>query len=151
MIFAIVWGALAYVGGVGVESAVGNNTPSNVDNYNTVVTDFNATRTTINNALTKAQLCNTVPCLRHSHEAAAASLSSFNGDLQGMSLPPNASASARVEENDTHTLATTFNDLAHSSSNAAYRSTFQNSNLTTVLRFYPQHTQNLLNDIRAAV
>ena len=149
MIFAIVWGSILYAGQLGVQAAFrGHN--STVNQYNSIVTDFNATHTSINGALLKAQTCTTVSCLRDSHLNAADSLSRFHDDLQGMDFPSNASNSARQVENDTHKLATIFRDLAHSSDAATYRATVTNSNLEGILSSYPNHTQNLLNDIRSS-
>jgi hypothetical protein len=149
LIFAIVWGSILYVGQASVQAAFRNNTTSSVDQYNTVVTDFNATSTAVRRAGTQAQRCSTVQCVRPSHLAAADSLSKFANDVNAMDVPANASNSARSTVSDAHHLSSIFYDLAHSSNASEYQATVQRSNLSGVLNSYATHTQSLLNDLRS--
>ena len=148
LIFAIVWGSILYVGQASVQAALGNNT-STRDQYNTIVTDFNATGTAVRRAGADAQRCSTVQCVRPSHLAAAASFSTFSNDLEGMSLPANASNSANLVKGDADKLATIFTDLADSSSASAYQATAQRNNISGVIASYAANTRSLLNDVRA--
>jgi hypothetical protein len=149
IIFAIVWGSIVFLGESAIQSAFNNNNSTDVNQYNAVVSDYNATGTAVEKAFHDARTCTTVQCLRASHLAAAGSLSNFAGELQGMSLPATATGSAPRVESDAHQLATIFTDLANSPDAATYRATVQRSNLSSILNSYPMDTQNLLNAIKS--
>jgi hypothetical protein len=149
IIVAIVWGSIVFLSESAIQSAFQNNNSTDINQYNAIVSDYNATGSAVEKAGHDAQTCSTVQCLRASHLAAAGALSTFAGDLHGMSLPSNASGPAHQVESDARQLATTFIDLAHSSDAAAYRATAQRSNLSTILNSYPTDTQNLLNAIKS--
>jgi len=151
IIFAVVWGAILYVGVGGVNAALGHNNGTSVNQYNTLVTEFNGTGTAVQRAGRAAQTCTTIECIRPSHLAAANSLSSFAGDLDGMSFPSNASNSAQHTASDAHRLANIFGDLAHSSDASAYQSTAQHSNLDSLLTSYGQDAQNLLGQLKSDI
>jgi outer membrane murein-binding lipoprotein Lpp len=151
IIFAIVWGSILFLSESAIQSAFQNNNSSSVDQYNSVVTHFNDTRTAVQRAGNAAQTCSTVQCIRPSHLAAADSFSSSADNLQGMSLPGNASGSARRLESDARQLSTVFKDLANSSDARAYQATANRSNLSALLTSYSGDTQNLLNKLRSDI
>jgi outer membrane murein-binding lipoprotein Lpp len=151
IIFAIVWGSILFLSESAIQSAFQNNNSSSVDQYNSVVTHFNDTRTAVQSAGNAAQTCSTVQCIRPSHLAAADSFSSSADNLQGMSLPSNASGSARRLESDARQLSTVFKDLANSSDARAYQATANRSNLSALLTSYSGDTQNLLNKLRSDI
>jgi hypothetical protein len=68
-----------------------------------------------------------------------------------MSLPGNASGSARRLESDARQLSTVFKDLANSSDARAYQATANRSNLSALLTSYSGDTQNLLNKLRSDI
>lgn len=149
IIFAIVWGSVLYLGQIGIQSALRSSGTTTVDQYNTVVSDFNATGTAVQRAGQDAARCSTVSCLRSSHLAAADSFSSMADDVGGMSLPANASGPADRVQSEAHRLSTIFTDLANSSDATTYVATTKRSNLSSVLNSYAANTQSLLNALRS--
>jgi hypothetical protein len=151
LIFAIVWGSIVLVGQISVQAVVaGRNYTTSLRQYNTVVNDFNDSRSAIENAVTQSQRCQSVQCLRPSHLAAARSLEKFDSDLKTLNLSCTATAPAQVVESDLTQLSSAFTDLANSSNAQAYRSTVQSSNLNTLLRSLPNDTNNLLEAVRTS-
>jgi hypothetical protein len=149
MIFAIVWGSLVLAGQVVVPGAANHGQTTAAAQANTVYSDYNATRGTILTAIRDSDRCTTVACLRASHLAAAASLSHFEDDLRGMSLPSNATGQAQLVESDVSQLANIFTRLANSPNGATYRHYVQSSNLESVLNSYPGDTQSLINALNS--
>jgi hypothetical protein len=145
IIFAIVWGSLLLVSNGVIQAVAINHTTTNVDQYNTVVADYNASGNAMQRAAHDAQSCPTVQCLRASHLAAAAALTKLVNDIQGMNLPSNAVGQAHVVESDANQLSTIFTNLANTSDGATYHATAQRSNLSAILNSYPGDTRNLLN------
>ena len=149
IIFAIVWGSIVFLGQGAIQAAAFHNSTTTVEEYNTIVSDYNHSGTSMQRAAHDAQSCSDVACLRASHLAAAASLTKLVDDIQGMSLPDNAVGPAHVVESDANQLATIFTNLANSSDNAMYHDTAQRSNLTAILNSYPGDTQSLLNALNS--
>ncbi len=153
MVFAIVWGAILFVGQNVVQNViVGHNHHHNtatMHQTDIVVADFNRTDTSIKKALTASRACTTVAGLRSAHLAAAADLTDLADDLYAMNLPANASGQAHYVESDATQLATIFRRLANSASCPTYESQLASSNLDTILSSYPADTQNLVNTLDA--
>ena len=145
MIFAIVWGSILFVGQSIAQNAARHHRHTSAQQLNRVMSDYTATDTALHTADSSSLSCATVACLRTSHLHAASTLTRFDGDLQGMSLPSNASQPAQVVESDTSQLASILTQLANSANLAAYRSTARGSNLGTILNSYPGDTRSLVN------
>jgi hypothetical protein len=151
LIFAIVWGSILLVTQTSVQAVIaGRNLDTSIRQYNTVVNDFNYSRTQVDRAIAESQGCATVQCLRASHLAAAASLDKFDSDLKKMDLPCTATDPAKVVESDLTQMAAAFTALANSADGQAYRSTLQSSNLNTLLQSLPNDTNNLLTAMRSS-
>jgi hypothetical protein len=149
MVVAIVWGSILFLGSSAIRAAVTNKQQTTVQQYNTIVSDFNTTGRALNNAGKHIGQCSTVSCLRPSHLAAAARLTQFGNDVRAMNLPSNASGAAQQVESDTSQLSTILTRLAKSQDLQAYYNTAQTSNLDTVLNSYPHDAQNLANTVKA--
>jgi hypothetical protein len=151
LIFAIVWGSILLVGQASVQAVVaGRNLSTSTRQSNTVLNDFNLSRSAINNAIADSQRCRSVQCLRASHLAAARSLEKFDSDLKTMNLSCFATDPAQAVESDLTQLASAFTDLANSANAQEYGSTVQSSNLDTLLQSLPNDTNSLLNTIRSS-
>jgi hypothetical protein len=99
LIFAIVWGSIVLVGQIAVQAVVaGRNYSTSFRQYNSVVNDFNDSRSAIENAVADTQRCPSVQCVRPSHLAAARSLEKFDSDLKTMNLSCTATRPAHVVE-----------------------------------------------------
>jgi hypothetical protein len=151
LVFAIVWGSILLVAYSPVLAVFANNRNRTIDQYNTVVTDFNHQKTAVDRANSALQSCPTVSCLRASHLAVAASLDNFDSDLTAMNLPSGAQNAAKVLENDLTRLASVFTDLADSQDTQAYQSTVQRSNLNSLLRSLPNDTNSLLHALNNSI
>ena len=149
MIFAIVWGSIIFVGQSVAQSVARNHRHTSAQQVSTVVSDYNASDTAIHTASNLSVSCATVACLRASHLAAASTLTQFDNDLRGMSLPSNATQPAQVVESDTTQLASILSQLANSSDLSTYRATVRSSNLTTILSSYHGDTVNLVNVLKS--
>ena len=145
MIFAIVWGSILFVGQSIAQNAARHHRHTSAQQLNRVMSDYTATNTALHGADSSSLSCATVACLRTSHLHAASTLTRFDGDLQGMSLPSNASQPAQVVESDTSQLASILTQLANSANLSAYRSTARVSNLGTILNSYPGDTRSLVD------
>ena len=148
MIFAIVWGSILFVGQSVAQSLSRHHTHTSAQQVNTVVSDYNATETAIQSAITRFHSCANVACLHASHVHAASTLTQFDSDLRGMSLPPNAGQGAQVVESDTTQLASILTRLANSSDLSTYQSTVRSSNINTILTSYQGDTQSLVDTMR---
>jgi hypothetical protein len=151
LVFAIVWGSIVLVAYGPVLAFVVNSTNTTVNQYNTIVHDFNDSKAKIETAIADSRSCTTVACLRPSHLAAATSLDKFDSELAAMNLPSNALAPAQVVESDLSQMASVFNDLAYDANAQAYRSTIQRSNLQTLLNSWPNDTNTLLDALRTHI
>jgi len=149
MIFAIVWGSIIFVGQSVAQSVARNHRHTSAQQVSTVVSDYNASDTAIHTASNRSVSCATVACLRASHLAAASTLTQFDNDLRGMSLPSNATQPAQVVESDTTQLASILSQLANSSDLSTYRAAVRSSNLTTILSSYHGDTVNLVNVLKS--
>jgi hypothetical protein len=149
IIFAIVWGSILFVSQGAIQAAAFHNTTTTIDQYNTIVSDYNDSGNAMQRAADDAQSCSDVACLRASHLAAAASLTKLVDDIQGMNLPTNAVGPAQVVQSDANQLATIFTNLANSSDSITYHANAQRSNLISILNSYPGDTQHLLNALNA--
>jgi hypothetical protein len=151
MIFAIVWGAILFAASIPLDVALNVNVSTTASQYNTVVNDFNSSKAAIENAINTSRRCTTVPCLRGSHLAAAASLAHFDSDLKAMNLPSNAVAPAQLVESDLTQLESAFTQLANSANAQAYTSIVQRSGLNTLLQSLPNDTNGLLTALNQSV
>jgi hypothetical protein len=149
MIFAIVWGSIIFVGQSVAQSVARHHQHTSAQQVSTVVSDYNASDTAIHTASNRSVSCATVACLRAPHLAAASTLTQFDNDLRGMSLPSNATQPAQVVESDTTQLASILSQLANSSDLSTYRATVRSSNLTTILSSYHGDTVNLVNVLKS--
>ena len=105
MIFAIVWGSILFVGQSVAQSLSRHHTHTSAQQVNTVVSDYNATDTAIQSAITRFHSSRhrrlsprlARPCRVDAHPVRQRS--------RGMSLPSNAGQGAQVVESDTTQLA----------------------------------------------
>jgi uncharacterized protein DUF4389 len=149
MIFAIVWGSVLFVGQSVAQSLARHHQHTSALQVDTVVSDYNATDTAIQSAITRFHSCATVACLRASHVHAASTLTQFDSDLRGMNLPSNAGQGAQVVESDTTQLASILTQLANSSDLSTYQSTVRSSDINTILTSYQGDTQDLVDTLKS--
>ncbi|HEY6471947.1 MAG TPA: DUF4389 domain-containing protein [Acidimicrobiales bacterium] len=147
LIFAIVWGAILYVGSSAVRYAFTNNLDTRSSQYNTVVNDYNASLS----AIDQATQCSTLSCLRTSEPAVATALNQYTGNLVGMNLPAGTTSSVAAVESDLSQLSTAFTSVANSPNQQVYQSRLQSSQVNTFLQTLHVDTNNLLTAINSSV
>ena len=146
LVFAIVWGSILLVAYVSIFATVGfNNATTTVDQYNTVVNDYNSSANALK-SISSPQTCMAGACLH-----AASLLHKFDSDLAAMNLPSNAQGPAQAVQSDLTQLTSVFTELANSANAQAYNSTAQRSNLETLLTSLQNDTNNLLSALRSSI
>ncbi len=148
LVFAIIWGVILFGTNVTFNSIEAtNNANKYSSDYNTVVSDFNNSKSAIDTAISQSRSCTTTACLRPSHLAAATSLQQFASDVRAMNLPSGAQQTAQSVESDATQLADAFTQLANSPNGQAYRSAVQSSGVNTLLQTLPNDTNSLLSQL----
>jgi hypothetical protein len=150
MIFAIVWGSLLYVGQGVVQNLVTQHRTDAVTQYNTVVSDYEATTKSLVAAGKSVPDCQTVTCARPYDTAAASSLNEFGDDLRSMDVAAGASDAQRHVESDVTQLSSTLTQLARSPNAASYAARAQRSDLDGLLRTYADDVESLVYSLRQA-
>ena len=144
LIFAIVWGAILYVGSSAIQVAFTHTTASQ---YNAVVNDYNGALS----AIVQANQCSTLSCMRTSEPAVADALDQYTANLVGMNLPAGTNNSVSAVESDLSQLSTAFTSLSNSPNQQVYESRLQSSQVNTLLQTLHVDTNNLLTAINANV
>jgi hypothetical protein len=150
MIFAIVWGSILSVGQGVIQDLATQNRNDAATQYNTVVSDYEATTKTLVAAGKSVPNCQTVSCARPFDSAAASSLNSFGADLRSMDLAADASDAQQHVESDVTQLSSTLTQLAQSPNPAAYAQTAQRSDLDGLLQTYADDVQSLVDSLQQA-
>jgi hypothetical protein len=148
LVFAIIWGAILFGASTVVNSIQATNRANQYSSdYTTVVNDFNNSKAAVDAAIAQTRNCTTVPCLRASHLAAAASLHHFASDVRAMNLPSGSQQTAQSVESDATQLADAFTRLANSANGQAYHSIVQSTDVNTLLQTLPNDTNTLLSQL----